>query len=251
MNEKKNTSVNENAPVKEKTRIEKLRGGLDAFGNIFGLNICFLVACLPIITIGASLTALYSMCIRLQEDEEEVIFFGFIHEFKRSFVQATKTWLLVMFAFAVMFAELLLVMNFKGLISILYLVVLCVEFMFTVLTLPFLFPLIARYNNDFWSTLKNSFLLAIGYFGSWIKITVAWVAPFAFTFMIEPLIFLLTWYLWILFIPALIAYGTSFTVRKVFRVNAERVENTKKEIEKKQEEAVDTDEVVEENVSEE
>ena len=57
----------------------------DVFGNVFGLNICFIIACIPIITIGASITALYSMCIRLQENEEETILVGFIHEFKRSF----------------------------------------------------------------------------------------------------------------------------------------------------------------------
>ena len=55
----------------------------------------------------------------------------------------------------------------------------------------------------------------------------AWIAPIAFTFYLEPLILLYTWYLWVLFIPALIAYGTTFTVRKVFRINSERVENTK------------------------
>jgi hypothetical protein len=54
-------------------------------------------------------------------------------------------------------------------------------------------------------------------------------APVLFTFYFEPIIFLLTWYLWVLLIPAIIAYGTSFTIRKVFRINAGRVEKTNNE----------------------
>ncbi len=62
---------------------------MDAFGTIFPLNVCFVIGCIPIFTIGASLSALYAMCIRLQEDEEETVAAGFIHEFKRSFKQST------------------------------------------------------------------------------------------------------------------------------------------------------------------
>ena len=60
-----------------------------------------------------------------------------------------------------------------------------------------------------------------------------------FSFYFEPMIFLLTWYLWVLFIPAVIAYGTSYTVRKVFRINSERVEKTNDEKEENKEEKVE------------
>lgn len=201
----------------------------EVFGNVFGLNICFVIACLPIFTIGASLTALYSMCIRLQENEEETIVYPFITEFKKNFKQATLTWLAIVAAFVVMIAEYLVIKKVGGVIGMVYLVVLFFELLFVVLALPFLFALIARYKNDFFGTIKNSILLAIGYFGSWLKIVVAWIAPVLFTFYFEPIIFLLTWYLWVLLIPAIIAYGTSFTIRKVFRINAGRVEKTSNE----------------------
>ena len=203
----------------------------EVFGNVFGLNICFIVACLPIFTIGASFTALYSMCIRLQENEEETIVYPFFTEFKKNFKQATLTWLALVLAFVVMIAEYLVIKKVGGVIGMVYLVVLFFELLFVVLAIPFLFALIARYKNDFLGTIKNSILLAIGYFGSWLKIVVAWIAPVLFTFYFEPVIFLLTWYLWVLIIPAVIAYGTSFTIRKVFRVNAGRIEKTKSKTE--------------------
>ena len=75
----------ENDRGKEKEPL--LRRAMDAFGTIFALNVCFVVGCIPIFTVGASLSALYAMCIRLQEDEEETVVAGFIHEFKRNFKQ--------------------------------------------------------------------------------------------------------------------------------------------------------------------
>jgi len=201
----------------------------EVFGNIFGLNICFVIGCLPIITIGASITALYSMCIRLQENEEETVLVGFIHEFKRSFKQATLTWLLLILALVVMGAEYLVISLFSGIIVIVYTAVLVIEVLFVALTLPFLFPLIARYNNGFLPTIFNAFLLSVGYFGSWIKITVAWVAPFMFFVVMEPIVFIYTWYLWLMFVFALIAYGTSYTIRKVFRINEEKISNANAE----------------------
>ena len=201
----------------------------EVFGNIFGLNICFIIACLPIVTIGASITALYSMCIRLQENEEETIIYPFFTEFKKNFKQATLTWLALVVAFVVMAAEYLVIQKIGGAIGTVYFIVLFIELLIVALAIPFLFPLIARYKNTFLGTIKNSIILSVGYFGSWIKIVVAWVAPVLFSFYFEPMIFLLTWYLWVLFIPALIAYGTSYTVRKVFRINGERIEKTESE----------------------
>lgn len=202
-----------------------LRRALDAFGNIFGLSICFVVASIPIVTVGASLTATYAMAMRLQEDREEYILRGFIHEFKRSFKQATLTWLLILVAAAVMFAEYIVVNTVEGGLGILYMIVLILEVVFVAFTLPFLFPLIAYYENSFWQTIRNALFLSFGYIGSWLKITVAWVAPIAF-YIIYPELFLATWYLWLLLIPGAIIYGTSFTARKVFNKNKEMVELT-------------------------
>ena len=224
----------DNSSAENRSKTNKMKSAFEAFGNIFGLNICFIIGCLPIFTIGASLTALYSMCIRLQEDEEETILVGFIHEFKRNFKQATLTFLLLIVAFAVMWAEFLVIVYFSGILVVIYTAVLAIEVLVVALIIPFLFPLIARYDSDFWTTIKNAFLLSVGFFGSWIKIVVAWVAPFLFSFVIEPMIFIYTWYLWLLLFFGLIAYGTSYTIRNVFAVNEARAEKTREENKEKE-----------------
>ena len=206
----------------------KLKKGLDAFGNMFGLNICFVIGCLPVITIGASLAATYATAIRLQEEEEETILSCYIREFKRNFKQATLSFLAMLVIVAVLLAEWILVNTQTGAISLFYTIVFYLELLFLSLTLAFYFPMIARYQTTMKQAAKNSILLSVGYFWSWLKITVAWVAPIAFS-IIYPIIFLYTWYLWLLLIFGIIIWGTSHTIRFVFAQNADALKQTEEE----------------------
>lgn len=191
------------------------------------------------VTIGASLSALYAMCIRLQEGEEETVAAGFIHEFKRSFKQSTIAFLLILLALFVMYFEFLLVKRVTGFLSTFYTGVLIVEAVVLALIVPFLFPLIARYNNSLSVLARNSMVLSITYLWSWVKFVVAWFAPIAFC-IIYPTIFVNIWYLWLLLIFGAIAYGTSHTMRRIFRLNEQRIIDSakaKEEAEKAEEEA--------------
>lgn len=212
-----------------------LRRALDAFGNMFALNICFVIGCLPIFTIGASVTALYAMCIRLQENEEETIVAGFIHEYKRSFKQATTAFLLLVVALVVMYGQLVFVKNYTGTIATFYKGVLFTEVVLVALTLGFLFPLISRFDNKLSVLIRNSLILAITYPGSWLKVALAWVAPIAICVM-YPGVFIYIWYMWLLLIFGAIAYGSSYTIRKVIRLNTTRIEEAEEK--KAAEEAV-------------
>ena len=226
----------------DKNKTPWLKRALDAFGTMFALNICFVVGCIPVFTIGASLSALYAMCIRLQEDEEETVLAGFIHEFKRSFKQSTIAFLWILLALVIMYFEYLVVLKVPGMISTFYTFVLMIEVIILLLILPFLFPLISRYKNKLSVTFRNALVLSITYFGSCIKILVAWFAPAAIC-ILYPNIFVQIWYLWLLLIFGAIGYGTSYTVRKVFRKNEERMDKAKEaEEEAEQEEDDESDE---------
>ena len=230
-----------NKPAEKPDQREwRMKKGLDAFGNMFGLNVCFVIACLPVVTIGASLSATYAMAIRLQEGEEETILHGFIHEFKRSFKQATIAWLIVLLAGAILWAENVLINNdftTPG-ITIFYTIVFYLELLLVALTLAFLFPMIGRYNTTIKLAFKNSLLLSVGYVWSAIKIIVAWWAPIILS-IVYPMIFIYTWYLWILLLFGVIIWGTSHTIRKVFKRNEEALDATS---EQKKEEAIEAEE---------
>ena len=58
------------------------------------LNLLWIVCSIPIITIGASTTAMYSVMLKLVKNEEGYIVKGFLKAFKENFRQSTLMWLL-------------------------------------------------------------------------------------------------------------------------------------------------------------
>ncbi len=67
----------------------KLIAFLDKLVNLFLLNILFVLTSLPIITIGASLTALNSVNLKMVQNEESYITSYYFKSFKRNFRVAT------------------------------------------------------------------------------------------------------------------------------------------------------------------
>lgn len=212
--------------------------GWEIFGDIFVINVMFLLCSLPVVTIGASLCALYAMCMKLVNREESTIVRGFWTEFKRNLKQGTIAWIIVVFVMIAIWGGLFYVINFEGIITKIYTVFVVLEIVALALILPFLFPLIARYENTLWNTAKNALLLSISNLGKWLKIFLAWFAPITFC-VIEPKLFFNIWYLWLIIAFGLIGYGTSHTLLKVFDrvsdVKEEKIERAEKEKEREQE----------------
>ena len=69
---------------------------LNRLADLMILNLLFLLTSIPIFTIGASLTALYSVCFRLGTDREGSTFRDYFAAFKENFRQATSLFLLLL-----------------------------------------------------------------------------------------------------------------------------------------------------------
>ncbi len=193
----------------------KLKRGMDIFGSLFALNICFVISCLPIFTIGAALTALYAMMFRIQRHDDYTVVKEYLMEFKSNFKKGTISFLIIFLVCFIMWGQYTYVCNFEGPLTVFYDMVVVIELVILALILPFLFPLLAYFDNSIGNTFKNAFLLSVSHLGSWLKMFIAWFATIAFSFGYEAII-LNTWYLWLLLIFALLAYGTSLTAKKTF-----------------------------------
>lgn len=60
--------------------------------DILLLNILWLICCIPVITFGASTTALYYVMMKLVRDEENGIVRGFFKAFKENFRHWSSCW---------------------------------------------------------------------------------------------------------------------------------------------------------------
>ena len=68
------------------------------FCDILLLNILWTLCSVPIVTIGASTTAVYYVTLKLVRDEEGPTVRSFFRSFKENFKQATVIWLILLVA---------------------------------------------------------------------------------------------------------------------------------------------------------
>ena len=75
-------------------------GGFSKFMNrvadLFILNILWIFCSIPIITIGATTTALYSVNLKFIDNEEENLIKTFFKSFKENFKKSTIIWLIIL-----------------------------------------------------------------------------------------------------------------------------------------------------------
>ena len=73
--------------------------------DLMYLNLLFLLCSIPIVTIGASLTAMYSVALKMVKNEETYIGKDFFKSFRMNFKQGTIIWILFLLIGWVMYAD--------------------------------------------------------------------------------------------------------------------------------------------------
>lgn len=87
---------------------------MERIGDMVLLNVTWVVCCLPVVTAGASTAALLSVARRLAAGEECRVWRDFFRAFRRSWRQATVTWLMLLAAGALFVADLFLSFRIPG-----------------------------------------------------------------------------------------------------------------------------------------
>ena len=197
-----------------------LFSALDTFSKLVLCNLCFVLFSIPVVTIGASLTALYTCTQRLvyeESREEKLVFLEFWHAFRRNFKQATALWLICLAAILFLGAYYFVVQRLAGGFGMLYMVT------FFFLTLVFLFgflyvfPLQARFKNTVRNTLRNAWLLSVAAL-PWTVLTILLIAGAVYvSFIMNPGAAGFFTYLWAVCGFSIVAYFQSFLTRQAFR----------------------------------
>lgn len=164
---------------------------ISKLGDLMILNLLFLVCCLPVITIGASLTALYTMLLKLVRNESGYIAKGFFNAFKDNFRQSTIIWLIMAAIGWVFYYDILLSNAMGGTLGGVLKVIFLFLGMLHVSVFSYVFSLQSRFENKIWNTMKNAFWMAMGYLPLTISILVLEVLPLFIIYM-KPKAF---WYL--------------------------------------------------------
>lgn len=145
--------------IKQRPSMNEILGRL---WDLFILNLLFLLCSLPIITIGASLTAMHRILLQMVRDEDLHVAQRFFQTFWRELKQTTLLWLPMLLIGAVLFADLTMILpGLEGVPrTLLFLASLFFE-VFWVLLMIYLWPLQARYANSLRQTVKNALLIGV------------------------------------------------------------------------------------------
>ncbi len=134
---------------------------LSKVADLMILNIIMLFLCIPIITAGDAMTAMYYMTIKMVRGEESYIVRGYFKSFKENFKQATIIWILALLVFFVLVGDFTIinsgVLSFRKIMTVL-LVVVSIIYAFTML---YVFPVLSRFENTVKNTIRNAFLMSI------------------------------------------------------------------------------------------
>ena len=147
--------------------------------DIMLLNLLFILTALPVVTIGASITALYNVSMKLVRDEEGGILRSYFHAFRLNFRQATILWLGTVAVIVVLIADLLILARIDSPIAAAMNTGILIIGVVILMILQYLFPLVAKFDASLLQTLKNACLMAIAHLPKTILMA-AFVAGCAF-----------------------------------------------------------------------
>lgn len=184
---------------------------LSRVADLMLLNALALICCIPVVTAGASFTAMHYVSLKLARGEEGYIAKSFFKSFKQNFRQATVIWLIFLLVLAVLIGDYIIMGNVEGISNVIRVIVTIVAII-VLFTSTFVFPVLAKFDNTIGATIKNAFVISLIQFPKTI------------------LMFILNWIPWILLVtviqivPLCIlfgfsapAYASAFLYKKFFQ----------------------------------
>ena len=186
-------------------------------GDLMILNALFILCSLPVVTLGASLTALHRVTQNMLFEQEEPLLKAFFRAFRQNFRQSTLAWLVELVVIVSLVCDVLLVMAYfdGGLAKAMYILV-AVLAILVAGVFSYLMPLIARYENGMRQQVNNAVVLAIIKLPKTVLLTLLNLLPVILLLISVP-VFVQTLIFWVIIGFAFVSFLTSSILKPVFQ----------------------------------
>lgn len=190
--------------------------------DVFRLNLLWLLCSLPIVTLGCSTIAAYSVTLRMAEDSEGHIVSDFFKAFKANWKQGIPMSFITIICFMAVSLDFQ-IYNALEENSLPFLIIgVFAAYIFT-MSLLYVYPLLARYENTIFKSLKNSYRLSMRYFGR--TILLIFIVAFEVVIIIWNTT---TMFIGLLIGPACIMFTISGVAMHIFRDIEKEPDSTRK-----------------------
>ncbi len=176
--------------------------------DVFIVSVLWIVCSLPIVTIGASTTAMYYVTLKLASNQESYTVRSFFKSFRDNFKQATIIWIGIAVVGVVLYLDVIWCLTAGTLLGksvILAALIICVIYLLFVIMI---FPLLARCENTISALVKMAFAMSIRDAALLFSAVVITAAIF----------YAALFHVWILVIiaPGLSAFLNSYIINRIF-----------------------------------
>lgn len=193
----------------------KFMRAMSRLADLMLLNVCFLISCLPVVTIGAAQTALYAVLFRLGPDMDDAgTIKSYFRAFRENFKRATVLWLIIALCGATAAANTYIFYVMPGSIRWAF-VAFAILFVLLWLLFGYAFPLASQFDNGPVSTLKNALVLSLGYLPRSVVVAALNALPWALL-LGDIVTFFQAGLIWVGLYFAAAAYMNTLLLRKVF-----------------------------------
>ena len=180
------------------------------------LNIICLVCCIPIVTAGASITAMYYVTLKMVRNEEAYIVRSFFKSFKDNFKQATIINLIMIAVGAILYLDLNVAKNMPGSTGQIFHVIFMAFVIIYYVLFLYVYPILARFYNTIRNTIKNALFMAIRHLPYTVVMVLIGLCPLLLLFIGSYQIQSTLFALFLVMGFGVIAYCNSFFLVKIF-----------------------------------
>lgn len=150
---------------------------LNRVGDLLILNFLMIICCIPIITVGASFTAMHYVLLKIVRDEEGYLIRGFFKSFVSNFKQATILWLIMLLVILVYVGDWLIFQYSAVQFPKSLMIAVIAIAILLLMTAVYVFPLQARFENTVKNTLKNAMILAFANLPKTVLMVILYALP--------------------------------------------------------------------------
>ena len=189
---------------------------LRLMADLMIVNIITVICSFGVITMGASLSAMYAVLFQRERDEGTVaVISTFFKAFVKNFLKATALELIVVLVVGVAAGDFWFAMNAEQPIRTLYVAVGTIIALLALILFIMAFPQQSIYRNTLFNYLKNSLVLAMCAPGQTLLALAAWIVPWYFAITVQEVLtsFGVIYMVWGLALPA---WCTVKLLKKVF-----------------------------------
>lgn len=198
---------------KEKRNILGFDGDLiqvfDKIFDILVLGLLWILSSIPVITIGASSTALYYAMVKCVKNHDGYVSKEFFKSFKNNFVSATILWMIIVGVSFILHLNIgILMEKTSGYFGLFFICFYAVASLYVILAVCYMFPALSRFDMGLGWFIKLSLYMVVKYFGTTVALLLILVCATILIFKIPMLMF---------FLPGPVAFVMSDFLERVLK----------------------------------